>query len=146
MDIKAQVQRNPVADEVSALIAVVRPILVGLTWGLKEEVAAEVGGRENVRLRMLERLRRPGDGDLGICFEYAVHGAVRDGNPMVLDRVHAALTDLCGLPGDELASILFGVEKTGSEQLIQTERELITPESRLMSGTRGQPGQTSQTH
>jgi len=57
MDIQAQVQRNAVADEVSALVAVVRPILVGLLWGLKEDVAAEVGGRENVKLKMLERMR-----------------------------------------------------------------------------------------
>lgn len=138
MDIKTQVQRNAVADEISALVAVVRPILVGLTWGLKEEVVAEVGGRENVKLKMLPRLRRPGDGDLGICFEYAVHGAVRDGNPMVLERIQDAL-QLCGLPGDEIASILFAVEKTGSEQLIATQRNLITTDSRLMSGTRGQP-------
>jgi hypothetical protein len=69
MDIRAQHQLNPVADEVSALVAVVRPILVGLVWGLKAEVAAEVDGAENVKLRMLPRLRRRGDGDLGICFE-----------------------------------------------------------------------------
>jgi hypothetical protein len=36
-------------------------------------------------------------------------------------------------------SILFAVEKTGSEQLIDTARELVTEESRLLSGTRGQP-------
>ncbi len=139
MDIRAQVQRSPVADEVSALIAVVRPILIGLVWGLKAEVVAEVGGRENVKLSMISRLRRPGDGDLGICFEYAVHDAVRRRDPMVLERVNDALTRLCGLPGETLDSILFAVEKSGSEQLIDTARELVTTESRLMSGTRGQP-------
>ncbi len=139
MDIRAQVQRSPVADEVSALIAVVRPILIGLVWGLKAEVVAEVGGRESVKLSMMPRLRRPGDGDLGICFEYAVHDAVRRRDPMVLERVDDALTRLCGLPGQALDSILFAVEKSGSEQLIGTARELVTTESRLMSGTRGQP-------
>lgn len=139
MDLRAQVQRSPVADEVSALVAVVRPILIGLQFGLKEEVVEEVGGRQNVKLKMLPRLRRPGDGDLGICFEYAVHDAIWTGNPMVLDRVDDALSRLCGLDGQDLASILFAVEKIGSEQLINTERRLVTPESRLMSGTRGQP-------
>lgn len=139
MDIRSQLQRNAVGDEVSALIAVIRPILVGLTLGLKEEAANEVGGRENVKLRMLDRLRRPGDGDLGICFEYAVHDAVRRGDAMVQERISDALTRLCGIGGDQLGSILFAAEKTGSEQLIDTARELVTPESRLMSGSRGQP-------
>lgn len=31
------------------------------------------------------------------------------------------------------------MEKSGSEQLLQTARELVTPESRLMSGSRGRP-------
>lgn len=139
LDFRLQVQRNPVADEVSALVAVVRPILIGLLYGLKAEVAAEVGGPENVKLRMLNRLRRSGDGDLGICFEYAVHDAIRRQDQMVVERVDDALTRLCGLSGDDLDSILFAVEKTGSEQLIDTARELVTTESRLMSGTRGQP-------
>jgi hypothetical protein len=39
VEIRAQVQRSPVADEVSALIAVIRPILIGLLFGLKQEAA-----------------------------------------------------------------------------------------------------------
>lgn len=122
-----------------ALVAAVRPILIGLLWGLKGEVAADVGGRENIKLRTFARLLRPGDGDLGICFEYAVHDAILRNDPMVLSRVDDALKRLCGLKGSAPESILFAVEKGGSEQLINTARELITPESRLMSGTRGQP-------
>jgi capsular exopolysaccharide synthesis family protein len=136
MDLRAQVQRNPVADELSALVAVMRPILVGLVLRLRDEVVREVGGRPNVTLKMLPGLRRPSDGDLGICFEYAVHAAIRDGDSMVLDRVEHAL-NLCNIGGSELSSILFAVEKRGSEQLINTGRRLITPESRLMSGTHG---------
>jgi len=139
MDIRAQVQQNAVADEVSALLAVVRPILIGLLYGLKGEVVREAGGSDNVKLLMLARLRRPGDGDCGICFEYAVHDAVRARNPMVLERIDDALTRLCNVAGDDVASILFAVEKTGSEQLIDTARDLVTDESRIRSGTRGQP-------
>jgi hypothetical protein len=86
---------------------------------------------------MLPRLRRPGAGDLAICFEYAVHSAIKNGDPMVLDRVGDALS-LCELDGSELSSILFAVEKRGSEQLVSTARTLITPESRLISGSGGQ--------
>lgn len=138
MEIRSELQRNLVADQVSALVAVIRPILVGLLGGLKAEVVNELGGAQNVRLFMLSRLRRPGDGDVGICFEYAVHDAMRRGDPMVQERVRQALT-LCRVPGDAMASILFAAEKTGSEQLIDTARDLVTPESRLLSGTRGQP-------
>lgn len=138
MDIRAQVQRNQVADEVSALIAVVRPILVGLLFGLKGEAVTDLGGYENVKLRSLARARRRKDGDLGICFEYAVHDALRRRDPMVCERVEAALS-ICAIPGEQLNSILFAIEKTGSEQLIDTARELITAESRIMSGTRGHP-------
>lgn len=139
MDIQKQLQLNFVADEVEALVAVVRPILTGLLWGLKGEVVAEVGGVEHVRLRMLNRLRRPGDGDVGICFEYAVHDAVRRQESMVLDRVSDALHRLCSIGGNDLDSILFAAEKSGSEQLIDTARTLVTRESQLMYGTRGRP-------
>jgi hypothetical protein len=139
MEIRAEKQSNPVADEVSALVAVVRPILMGLLLSLKEVVVTDVGGRENVKIRMFPRLRRPGDGDCGICFEYAVHDAMRRDNQMVLERVDYALRNLCNLPGDSLDSILFAVEKTGSEQLIDTAKELVTSDSTLMSGTRGRP-------
>jgi capsular exopolysaccharide synthesis family protein len=137
MDLHTQVQRHPVSDDVSALVAVTRAVLVGLLSGLKEEVVREVGGRDNVTLKMLPRLRRPGEGDLGICFEYAVHSAIKNRDPMVLDRVGYALS-LCDLGGSELSSILFAVEKSGSEQLVGTARTLMTPESRLISGSGGQ--------
>jgi hypothetical protein len=138
MEIRTETQQNAVADEVSALVAVVRPILLGLLASLKGDVVDEVGGRENVKLRMLARLRRPGDGDCGICFEYAVHDAMRHGDGGVLERVHAALR-LCNVPGNDLASILFAIEKSGSEQFIDTAHDLITLESRVLSGTRGGP-------
>jgi hypothetical protein len=139
MDINTQVQRNAVADEVSALVAVIRPILIGLLFSLKGEVTQEVGGPENVKLRMLPRLRRPGDGDCGICFEYAVHDAMRRNDSMVLERVDDALTRLCNIAGTSLDSILFAVEKSGSEQLIDTASDLVTTQSQIMSGTRGRP-------
>jgi hypothetical protein len=44
VEIRVEVQRNPVADEVAALFAVVRPILDGLLYALKHDVVAEAGG------------------------------------------------------------------------------------------------------
>ncbi|MDV7078549.1 hypothetical protein [Gordonia amicalis] len=71
MEIRSEEQLNPVADEVSAITAVVRPILTGVLYALKADVVAEAGGRENVKLKMLPRLHRKGDGDTGICFDGA---------------------------------------------------------------------------
>jgi hypothetical protein len=138
LEIRVESQQNPVADEVAALFAVVRPILEGLLHALKADVVMEVGGVENVKLKMLPRLYRPGDGDCGICFEYAVHDAMRRGDAGVLDRVDTAL-GLCNIPGSEISSILFGAEKTGSQQLIETAREALTTQSLLMYGQRGRP-------
>ena len=138
MEIRVESQQNPVADEVAALFAVVRPILQGLLHALKTDVVAEAGGKDQVKLKMLPRLYRPGDGDCGICFEYAVHDAMRRSESTILERVDSALT-LCDIPGANLSSILFGAEKTGSQQLIATAREALTPSSQLMYGTRGRP-------
>lgn len=138
MQIRSEQQLNVVADEVSAITAVVRPILSGLLLSLKKDVVDEVGGRDSVKLKMLPRLRRAGDGDTGICFEYAAHDAIRRQEPKVVDRVYDALAE-CKVPGEEVASILFGAEKQGSQQLIDTAAALLTEESRLLSGSRGQP-------
>lgn len=138
LQLRLELQRNPVADEVSAITAVVRPILTGILSSLKREVVEEVGGVEKAKLFMLPRLRRPGDGDIGICFEYAVHDALRTGNAVVVERVADAL-GLCRLPGAEMASILFGVEKSGARSLIDTAKDLLTDESVLLYGKQGRP-------
>lgn len=138
MQIRREDQLNPVADEVSAITAVVRPILFGTLYSLKSDIVEEVGGRSNVKLKILPRLRRPGDGDTGICFEYAVHDAVSRGEPAVAERIYDALAE-CKVPGEDIGSILFGAEKAGSQQLIDTAANLLTDESSLLSGSRGRP-------
>lgn len=138
MEIRSERQLNPVADEVSAITAVVRPILTGILYALKHDVVAEVGGHSDVKLKMLPRLQRPGDGDCGICFEYAVHDALNRNEASVVERVTDALA-VCKVPADDVASILFGAEKSGSQQLIDTAAERLTSESSLLSGSRGRP-------
>lgn len=132
-------QRNPVADPYTALIAVIRPILHGLLYSLKQDVVHEVNGYENVKLKMLPRLRRSGDGDIGICFEYAVHDAIRRRDGLITDKVNDALTRHCRVPGQHIESILFGAEKTGSLQLIDTAHSILTEDSRILTGAKAQP-------
>lgn len=138
MRIQQERQCSPVADEVLALTAVVRPILTGVLYALKQDVVAEAGGYDNVKLKMIPRLYKAGDGDCGICFEYAVHEAMNRGDARVLERISDA-AKLCKAPGKDPKSILFGLEKTGSQQLIDTAESILNDESRLLYGTRGQP-------
>jgi hypothetical protein len=138
MQLRFEFQQNVVMDEVSAITAVVRPILLGILYGLKGEVIAESGGHTGLKLFMLARLRRPGDGDVGICFEYAVHDALMRQDPRISERIANAMA-VCNVPGASIASILFGAEKTGAISLIDTAKELLTPQSDLLYGTRGRP-------
>lgn len=138
MEVREERQVNPVAEDVSALVAVTRPIIAGLLHSIGEEYLAAHGGRENVRLGDLGRVRKANDGDLGVAFEYAVHDAIATGNPIVLDRISTALRQ-CRIDRGDPSSILFAMEKKGAKQLIETKRELITPDSRVLSGNRGHP-------
>lgn len=137
--INKEVQKNPVGDPYSAFLAIIRPVLHGLLYSLKQDVVSEVGGYENVKLKMLPRLRREGDGDIGICFEYAVHDAIRRRDPLVVGKVDDALTNHCRVPGQSIESILFGAEKNGSAQLIDTAHSILTEDSRILTGAQAQP-------
>jgi len=112
--------------------------LTGVLYALKADVVAEAGGYEGVKLKMLPRLYRAGDGDCGICFEYAVHEAMNSGDGRVLQRISDA-AKLCNVPGKAPKSLLFGLEKSGTQQIIDSADELLTDDSRLLYGTRGQP-------
>jgi hypothetical protein len=138
MRIQRERQINAVTDEVLALTAVVRPILTGVLYALKKDVVSEVGGYEGVKLKMLPRLYRAGDGDCGVCFEYAVHEAMNSGDGRVLQRISDA-AKLCKVPGEGPKSLLFGLEKSGTQQIIDSADKLLTDDSRLLYGTRGQP-------
>jgi hypothetical protein len=92
-----------------------------------------------VKLMMLPRLCRPGDGDYGICFEYAVHDAMRRGDAVSWRGSKRHLGS--AIPGGDIGSILFGAEKTGSQQLIETAHDALTSLSVLMYGQRGRPAE-----
>ena len=47
INIQVEQQQGRVADEVSALIAVIRPILHGLLFAIKNDVVNETGGIHN---------------------------------------------------------------------------------------------------
>jgi hypothetical protein len=138
MEIREDRQSHPVANEVGALVAVIRPVLVGALQSISDEVVNTFGERDQLPLRMLGRLRKHGDGDCGIAFEYAVHDAVISADPIVVERVSDALNK-CRIDRGNPASILFAIEKWGAQELISTEINLITENSRVLTGQPGQP-------
>lgn len=119
------------------IYAMVAPILFGLLIGLKKEVIESCRGIDKILLRELARNYREGDGDCGICFEYAVHSAIRNNNPMVMEQIQNALS-MCGIEGRNTTSILLGFEKS---KILQINNELLntlTETSTLLSGTNGE--------
>jgi hypothetical protein len=138
VEIREDRQSRPAADEVDALVAVIRPVLVGALQSISDEVVNVFGERDQLPLRMIGRLRKRGDGDCGTAFEYAVHDAVISADPIVVERVSDALNK-CRIARGNPASILFAIEKSGTQQLISTEINLITENSRVLTGQPGQP-------
>lgn len=110
-------QINPIESEVLARISIIRPILTSLLIGIKQDVVDEMGGINNVKLKMLPRAYRPGNGDIGFCFEWAIHDAIRHQDPRVLERLETAARR-CRLPGRNFESILFGLEKVERFRLL----------------------------
>ena len=138
MKLLIESQQSPVGSEVLARIAIVRPILTALLTGIKQQVLDELGGMEAIKLFSLPRAYREGCGDVGFCFEWAVHDAVRRHEPMVMERLEDA-SRKCNLKGTQFQSILFGVEKSGKTRIIDTANELLTDESRILTGAQAQP-------
>ncbi|GGA46762.1 hypothetical protein [Paenibacillus physcomitrellae] len=139
IEIRREYQAEKITDEVQALIAVVLPILKGLLYAQKNEAIDDAGGYENIKLRQLPRIYREGSGDVGICFEYAVHDAILTEFQPVISRIDHALSKFCKIKHGDVKSLLFGAEKSGSIQLIKSIKDNLTNESRLLSGSKGQP-------
>jgi hypothetical protein len=138
MEIWEDRQKNPVADEVSALVAVTGPIITGVLRSISDEVTNTFGERDKLPLKILGRLRKEGGGDCGIAFDYAVHDAVISREPVIAERVTDALTK-CGVPAGEPASILFAIEKSGAQELISTEPRLVMDNSPVLLSEGGRP-------
>lgn len=132
-------QTNDVCSEYEALFSVIHPILTGLILSLKQDIVKQIGGYENISLELFTRLYEPGDGDCGICFEYAVHDAIVNRNPDVLNRIDTALSKYCKIKGDIPSSILFGAEKSGQLHFIDSVKEHLTDNSQLLTGNKGKP-------
>lgn len=116
----------------------VRPVLRSTLFALQGERVARLNGHAAITLTDLAREYREGDGDCGICFEYAVHDAIERADPLIQPRISEVLEKFCRLRG-ETRSVLFGAEKGKKLELLETAPGLFTPESTLLVGTANRP-------
>ena len=138
MKVQKELQLTDVTDEVLALTAVVRPILKGALYTIPRQISDIHNGYENIPLFLLPRLRKESDGDVGICFEYAVHEALIDGEPLITEKICDGLKK-CKINTSAPHSILFAIEKNGALNVIETAKNTLTDDSQLQYGTRGRP-------
>lgn len=138
MRLQKETQTNPVSDAARARIALALPVLKGVLFALQRDRVERLGGYEKITLSDLAREYREGSGDCGICFEYAVHDALRAKDANIYSILSETIESYCGIrTGAE--SILFGAEKTGGISLIETSADIINNDSRILSGKTGQP-------
>ncbi len=138
MKLAIETQIDRISDETRARIAMVRPILRATLFALLGERVARLGGYPLITLADLAREYREGSGDCGICFEYAIHDAIERRDPLIQPRVSEVLEDFCKISGDA-RSLLFGAEKGKKLEFVETDQNLLTEESRLLTGGQGRP-------
>ena len=112
MRIIRSIQCAPVEDPIKSKVALTIPVLRATLYSLKRERIERLGGLGAITLADLAREVRPGSGDTGICFEYAVHDAIVAQNPLISSFASEALDSFCKIRGGA-SSILFGPEKSG---------------------------------
>jgi hypothetical protein len=114
------------------------PIVEGMLYSTKQSMINALGGYEKITFEQFSRIYVEHPGDYGICFEYAVHQAIKSREPGIHPLLSEVLNDFCGIKGSA-ESILFGAERAGATRIIETAKDLLTDESRILGGKRGQP-------
>lgn len=56
----------------------------------RRQVLEEIGGIQQLKMFMLPRAYRDGAGDVGFCFEWTIHDAIRRQEPAAMDRLEHA--------------------------------------------------------
>lgn len=133
-----QIQRDSIGESVRARYSMVIPILRGMLFATKGDIVTALGGHRTITLEQFARVYVENPGDYGICFEYAVHQAIRERDAAVHPLVSSVLEDFCSIRGDA-ESILFGAEKNGATSIIETARDILTEDSRVLVGKVGNP-------
>lgn len=133
-----QIQQDSIAESTRARYSMIIPILTGMLYATKKDIIDQAGGYEKITLEMFCRIYLEHPGDYGICFEYALHKSIQDRDVSIHPRVSEVLGEFCGIKGDA-ESILFGAEKKGAVSIIETAKNILTDDSKILSGTQARP-------
>ena len=109
-----------------------------MLYSTQGKIVADLGGPAKISLEQLARVYEEGSGDYGICFEYALHDSIRSRQPAIYPSIQEVLHSFCKIKGDP-ESILFGLEKNGKLNIIETAEDCLTDDARALVGKRGKP-------
>ncbi len=114
------------------------PIFKATLCSLSRDRIDRLGGMESITLWDLSREFREGSGDVGICFEYAVHDGICRIAENIWPLASEVLERYCRIRGGA-QSLLFGPEKDGVIPIAQSIVNALTDEAILHSGQPGNP-------
>lgn len=133
-----QIQADSIAESVRARFAMISPILTGMLYSTKQDLIDQAGGYDKISFEMFCRIYVEHPGDYGICFEYAVHRSIFERDATVYPLVSQVIEDFCKIKGG-VESILFGAEKKGAVSIIETAKNILTDQSRILVGKQARP-------
>jgi hypothetical protein len=132
------IQSDEVGEAVRARYTMTASILRAMLYSSQRGMIEALGGPSKVTLEQLARIYQEGSGDFGICFEYALHDSIRARHSSIYPIVEEVLHSFCKIKGSS-ESILFGIEKNGSLNIVETARDSLTNDARVLSGKQGKP-------
>lgn len=132
------IQSDEVGEAVRARYSMTASILRAMLYSSQRAMIEALGGPTKITLEQLARVYEEGDGDFGICFEYALHDSIRARHRSIYPIIEEVLHSFCRIKGNP-ESILFGIEKNGSLNVVETAKNSLTDDARVLSGKQGKP-------
>ena len=133
-----EVQSDEVGEATRARYTMTSSILRAMLYSSQKDMVNALGGPDKITLEQLARIYQEGSGDFGVCFEYALHDAIRARHASIYPIVQEVLHSFCKIKGPS-ESILFGLEKNGSLNIVETAKDSLTHDSRVLVGKVGKP-------
>lgn len=133
-----EIQEDDVGEAVRARYTMAASIIRAMLYSSNREMVKALGGPDKITLEQLARIYQEGTGDFGICFEYALHDSIRARHKSIYPIVEDVLHSFCKIKGGP-ESILFGIEKNGSLNVVETAKNSLTADARVLVGKKGQP-------
>lgn len=133
-----EIQNDEVGEAVRARYTMTASIIRAMLYSSNREMVKALGGPEKITLEQLARIYQEGTGDFGICFEYALHDSIRARHKSIYPIIEDVLHSFCKIKNGA-ESILFGLEKNGTLNIVETAKNSLTTDARVLVGKQGQP-------